>query len=178
VHGRVVAESDHAPVAHAHLAVQTTGGAPREATADEQGRFAVDDLEPGAASIDVTADGYAPVTRTLTLAAAPSPSQPAGTSPSPAADDGIEITLAKALPSGQVRGLVRDFGGNPIAAQIRLEPVGVDAQVGADGTFEVNVAPGAYDIVVHASGYVDQRRHVAVERDGVTMMNVELRKVR
>jgi len=33
-------------------------------------------------------------------------------------------------------------------------------------------------VVVHAAGYVDQRRHVSVERDGVTMMNVELRKVR
>jgi hypothetical protein len=177
VRGRVVAEGDHAPVARAHLAVQTTGGTPREATTDDEGRFEIGDLEPGAASIDVNAEGYAPLTRRLKLSAsAEPPGAPQGTG----GDDtgAIEITIAKALPSGQVRGLVRDFGGNPIAAQIRVEPLGVDAQVGADGTFEVNVAPGAYDIVVHASGYVDQRRHVSVERDGVTMMNVELRKVR
>jgi hypothetical protein len=177
VHGRVVMEAEHAPVAHARLVVQTTGGAPREATTDDQGRFDVGDLEPGAASIDVTAEGYAPVTRTLTLAPAPGgePAQGGGTEGDATA---VEITLARALPSGQVRGLVRDFNGKPLAAQIRVEPVGVDAQAGADGTFEVNVAPGAYDIVVHAAGYADQRRHVAVERDGVTMMNVELRKVR
>jgi hypothetical protein len=176
-HGRVVTEADRAPVAHAHLAVQTTGGAPREATTDDQGRFDVGDLEPGAASIDVTAEGYAPVTRTLTLVPAPAgqPAQSGGAEGDPSA---VEITLAKALPSGQVRGLVRDFNGKPVAAQIRVEPVGVDAQVATDGTFEVNVAPGAYDVVVHAAGYVDQRRHVAVERDGVTMMNVELRKSR
>jgi hypothetical protein len=162
-------------VAHAHLAVQTKGGAPAEATTDEQGRFEIGDLEPGPASIDVTADAYAPVTRTLTLSSSAT-GTPQGTADSGAG--AIEITIAKALPSGQLRGLVRDFGGKPVAAQIRLEPIGVDAQVGADGTFEVNVAPGAYDIVVHASGYIDQRRHVSVERDGVTMMNVELRKAR
>ncbi len=172
--GRIVSEADHAPVAHAHLALQTTGGAPREATTDDQGRFEVDDLDPGAASIDVTADGFTPVTRTLTLPAAPGKGADEGAGEGA----GVEITLAKALPSGQVRGLVRDFSGKPIAAQIRVEPVGVDAQAAVDGTFEVNVAPGAYELVVHASGYVDQRRRVAVERDGVTMLNVELRKVR
>jgi len=182
VRGRVVADADHSPVPHAHLAVQTTGGTPKEAATDEQGRFEVDDLDPGAASIDVTAEGYAPVTRTLTLSASPLPRPPATPAPAggPAGDaeGAIEITLTKALPSGQVRGLVRDFTGKPVAAQIRLEPVGVDAQVGPDGMFEVNVAPGSYDVVVHATGFVDQRRHVSVERDGVTMMNVELRKVR
>jgi hypothetical protein len=180
VRGRVVAEADHSPVPRAHLAVQSTGGAPKETTTDEQGRFEVDDLDPGAASIDVTADGYAPVTRTLTLSASPAAPPPATPAADGAGDEAgaVEITLAKALPSGQVRGLVRDFNGKPVAAQIRLEPVGVDAQVGADGTFEVNVAPGAYEVVVRAAGYVDQRRHVSVERDGVTMMNVELRKVR
>jgi hypothetical protein len=155
--------------------VQTTSGPPREVTTDDQGRFEVGDLEPGAASIDVTVEGYSPVTRTLTLSA---PSSPTPATTGEDAAGAIQITVAKALPSGQVRGLVRDFGGKPIAAQIRLEPIGVDAQVGPDGMFEVNVAPGAYDIVVHANGYVDQRRHVSVERDGVTMMNVELRKAR
>ena len=178
VRGRVVADADRSPVPHAHLAVQTTGGTPKEATTDEQGRFEVDDLDPGAMSIDVTAEGYAPVTRTLTLSASPVTPTPAPATDAADAAGAIEITLAKALPSGQVRGLVRDFSGKPVAAQIRVEPVGVEAQVGADGMFEVNVAPGAYDVVVHAAGYVDQRRHVSVERDGVTMMNVELRKVR
>jgi hypothetical protein len=183
VRGRVVTDADHSPVPHAHLVVQTTGGTPKEATTDEQGQFEVDDLDPGAASIDVTAEGYAPVTRTVTLSVS-AVTPPPDATPAPATDaagaaaDAIEITLARALPSGQVRGLVRDFSGKPVGAQIRLEPIGVDAQVGTDGMFEVNVAPGAYDVVVHAAGYVDQRRHVSVERDGVTMMNVELRKIR
>jgi hypothetical protein len=33
-------------------------------------------------------------------------------------------------------------------------------------------------VVIRASGYAEQRRRVVVERDGVTMLNVELRKGR
>ena len=161
--GKVIAEDGQAPVARAHLAIQTTGGVPREATTDDQGAFEVADLELGAASVDVTAEGFTAVTRTVTLSAT-------------AAD--LEVSLARALPGGQVRGLVRDFGGNPVVAQIHIDPAGVEVTVGHDGTFEANVAPGTYEVTIHATGYADQKRRVVVEKDGVTMLNVELRKGR
>jgi hypothetical protein len=112
-------------------------------------------------SVDVTADGFVETTRTITLSASTSP---------------LEVSLAKALPSGQVRGLVRDFGGKPLAAGVRIEPLGLDVPVAPDGTFQANVVPGSYNVVIHADGYADQKRRVVVERDGVTMLNVELRK--
>jgi hypothetical protein len=159
--GRILAEDGQAPIAQAHLVIRTMGASPREATTDDKGVFQADNLEPGPASIDVTAEGFAPVTRTLTLSESPVT---------------LDVSVAKALPSGQVRGLVRDFGGSPLVARIRIEPLDVEVQVGKDGTFETNVAPGAYEVVIHAEGYVDQKRRIVVERDGVTMLNVELRK--
>ncbi len=161
--GHVVSEDGQAPVAAAHLVVRSGGGAPRESRSDEQGHFEVDDLDVGPASVEVTADGFAPATRTITLSAS---------------TPDLDVSVAKALPSGQVRGLVRDFGGKPVGARIRIEPLGIDVALAPDGTFQANVAPGTYDVVIHADGYVDQKRHVVVERDGVTMLNVELRKGR
>ena len=65
-----------------------------------------------------------------------------------------------------------------MVARIRIEPLGIDVALAPDGTFQANVVPGTYDVVIHADGYVDQKRRVVVERDGVTMLNVELRKGR
>jgi hypothetical protein len=162
VRGSVFAEDGHAAVAQAHVSFKSASGAVKEAATDASGAFAADDLDPGEATVDVTADGFQPATRTITLSEA-----------TPA----LDVPLVKALPVGQVRGLVRDYGGKAVAAAtVRVEPVGVDVHVGADGMFEANVAPGSYEVVIRAKGYAEQRRRVTVERDGVTMLNVELRK--
>jgi hypothetical protein len=129
-------------------------------TSDEQGHFELGDLDPADATIEVVAEGYVSLTRPVALSDSPTE---------------LQIPLVKALPSGQVRGLIRNFGGKPIAATIRIEPVGIEVHVDPDGRFQANVAPGTYQLVIHAAGYVDQRRRVVVERDGVTMLNAELR---
>ena len=90
----------------------------------------------------------------------------------------LDVPMAKALPVGQVRGLVRDYAGKAVAATVKVQPGDVDVQVGADGTFETNVAPGSYEVVIQAKGYAEQRRRVVVEKDGVTMLNVEPCEVR
>jgi hypothetical protein len=162
--GSVTAEDGHAPIAHAHLAVRPARGPAKEADTGSDGVYAIEDLDPGAVSVEVSAEGYTPATRPVTLTVG-APVQ-------------LDVALAKALPAGQVRGLVRDFSGKPLAASIRVEPGGLEAKAGADGTFEVNVPPGSYEVTIHAPGHADQRRRVTVERDGVTMLNVELRKGR
>jgi hypothetical protein len=164
LHGVVTSEDAHAPVARAHVAVHPARGAPREADTGADGAYAIDDLDPGDATVEISADGYAKVTRSVALSAGP-PLQ-------------LDLGLPKALPEGQVRGLVRDFSGKPLVASIRVEPAGLEVKAAADGTFEVNVPPGSYQVVIHAAGFADQRRRVTVERDGVTMLNVELRKGR
>jgi hypothetical protein len=163
LHGHILSETGHSPIAAAHLTIRSGSGPPRETHTDEQGAFEVEDLDLGEATVEVTADGFAPATRTVTLSASPAE---------------LEVSVAKALPSGQVRGLVRDFGGKPVMAAVRIEPLGVEVKLDRDGMFQADVAPGAYDVLIHAAGYVDQHRRVIVERDGVTMLNVELRKGR
>jgi Carboxypeptidase regulatory-like domain len=162
--GHVVAKDANAPVVGAHVTVTPSNGPPRETITAADGSYAVDDLDPGEVSLAVTAEGFAPSTRTVSL--------------HPGATTDLDAPMPKALPVGQVRGLVRDFAGAPVAASIRIEPLGLDVHVGRDGTFQADVAPGKYEVVVHARGFVDQKRRVVVERDGVTMLNLELRKGR
>lgn len=94
----------------------------------------------------------------------------------------VEVRMQKALPTGQVRGLVRSFGGEGVVARIDVaslsDPDAKTAEVhsDADGRFSVDVAPGRYRVEIHADGFVTQRREVVVERDGVTILNADLRK--
>lgn len=162
VHGSVFAEQGHAALARANVTFKLASGTTKQLVTDASGSFAADDLEPGQASVEVTADGYQPVTRAVTL--------------TPGTPLALDVPLAKALPVGQVRGLVRDYTGKAVAATVKVQPGDIDVQVGADGTFESNVAPGSYEVVIQAKGYAEQHRRVVVEKDGVTMLNVELRK--
>jgi hypothetical protein len=113
--------------------------------------------------VAISATGFTTIHETVTLT---------GTSAA------LEVVATRALPPGEVRGVVRDFAGKPVAATVSLEPGGVKATVAPDGTFHVDVRPGAYDVIIRAPGCVDQKRHVSVEQDAVIMLNVELRKQR
>jgi len=160
--GHVLAEDGKTPIA-AHLTIRSGSAAPKETRTDDRGYFEVDDLDEGPATVEIESEGFSSTTRPVTLSASPVE---------------LDVQIAKALPSGQVRGLVRDFGGKPVVAAIRIEPLGIDVKLEPDGTFEANVAPGTYEVLIHATGYVEQKRRFVVERDGVTMLNVELRKGR
>ena len=89
------------------------------------------------------------------------------------------------LPPGQIRGLVRDFGGQPLQASVVVQRVAaegetpaepVTAQTDADGLFEVDVQPGSYEVTIEAPGYTTQQRTVTVEEQGVTVLNADLRR--
>ena len=86
----------------------------------------------------------------------------------------IDVKLAPAPPTGQVRGLVRSFSGVGLRARIRIEPLGKEVQTDAGGSFQLDVAPGTYEVVVEASGHAPQRRHVQVPEDGVVILNADL----
>jgi hypothetical protein len=81
--------------------------------------------------------------------------------------------------SGAVRGVVRTRRGGPVArARVRLRPGDLEARTDAQGAFELEVAPGPYEVVIEADGLRAQRRRVQVEERGVTVLNVELRESR
>lgn len=90
----------------------------------------------------------------------------------------IEVQLAPAPATGQLRGLVRSFGGQGLQAQIRVEPLGTELTTEASGGFSVEVPPGRYDVVIVAPGHVSQRRRVEVTADGVIILNADLSKAK
>jgi Carboxypeptidase regulatory-like domain len=160
--GHALAEDGRTALAHAHVVVTpASGGDKQETDTDQDGRFETGDVDVGEATLVITAPGFQTVTKTVTVAATPSP---------------VEVLVARALPAGEVRGVVRDLAGKPLQAHVRIEPGGVEVTVGADGTFHKEVQPGTYDVAIHVSGYADQKRHIVVERDAVVLLNVELRR--
>ena len=89
-----------------------------------------------------------------------------------------KVTLESVLPPGQLRGVVRSVvTGRPLpGATITIEPGGKTATSGADGTFEVDLQPGAYKIKASASGLKDQELDVTIDPNGVAIKNIELHK--
>jgi hypothetical protein len=86
----------------------------------------------------------------------------------------VELKLSEALPEGQIRGTVRGAKGVLLAATVRVEPLGLVISATHDGAFSIDVAPGRYQLLVTATGYEPQQRVVDVERDGVTVLLVDL----
>jgi uncharacterized membrane protein len=87
-----------------------------------------------------------------------------------------DVSTKHAIKPGQLRGLIRAFSGKPLAATIRVEPLGVESKTDADGVFQIDVPPGTYEVVVTASGYATQRRKMQVDENGVTILNADLRQ--
>jgi hypothetical protein len=110
----------------------------------------------------VSADRLSTVTETIQLA--------------PGAARRVEVRLAPAAPTGQIRGLVRSFDGKGLAARVRVEPLGLKLQSDARGSFQVEVPPGKYKVVLEAPGHGPQTRDVDVGEDGVVILNADLRR--
>ena len=88
-----------------------------------------------------------------------------------------QIVLQKTLPAGQVKGVVRNARGNPIAgATVSVSPGEHAATSGADGTFVIDLQPGSYKIRVHVSGFRDQELDVTIDANGVALKEFVLRE--
>ncbi len=161
--GRVTAAETGAAIAGARVTVTSDDPAqPNEHTAETgaDGSFQVTELRPGRVHVVVKAAGFDETSADTNLAAAPA---------------ALDLVMKKAIKPGQLRGLVRSFNGKALVATIRVEPIGVEAKTDADGTFQIDVPPGAYEVVVAATGHAGQRRPVQVEENGVTILNADLR---
>ena len=44
------------------------------------------------------------------------------------------------------------------------------------GRFEVDVTPGMHEVRISARGYMTQVRRVQVEENGVTLLNIDLKR--
>ena len=92
------------------------------------GTFVVDGVRLGHARVVASASGYDDAQAEVTV------------DPRPIA---LELVMKRAIKPGQLRGLVRSFTGKPLAATIRVEPLGAETSTDAkDGTFQIDRAAG------------------------------------
>jgi hypothetical protein len=139
-------------------------GSPVEVVTGADGRFEATGLPPGRATVTLSGPGFEELVQEVDLEAGRA--------------GAIEPRLERDLPEGQVRGVVSSFDGAPLQATVTVEPGGASATTDADGAFQLDVPPGSYSVVVSAPGWREQRRRVQVVRNGVVVINVDLRASR
>lgn len=125
-----------------------------------RGVFSLEGLPAGAYQVKVSAPGWIAHEESLQLAARELRQ--------------LRVVLKRELPKGQIRGTVRDFNGQPASATIVIKALDIAQDNGSDGSFEINVPPGDYEVVVKARGRKAQTRRARVEEDGVAILIIEL----
>ena len=161
VTGRVHDEHDGA-IAQARLFLLTDEDS-IEVKADTEGLFRFDGVAPGRATVTATARGFSEVTRSIDVVANRSAS--------------LELQMELDNPEGQLRGTIRSRSGRPLRkATAKVYPGGAKTKADAQGRFRLDVKPGSYKVRLRAYGYRSQNRSVVVRKNGVVVLNVELRK--
>jgi hypothetical protein len=181
----VILDEDGLPLANAKVTVagKTYGGAASSST-KEDGTYAISNIQVGkkvttpskdgkkvedrfdeieiAVSVDL--DGYAPAAAKIAAPKAIATAVP-------------RIAMVKLLPPGQVRGVVRSLKGKAIAgATVSVSPGEQTSNSGADGSFVIDLAPGAYRVKVSAPGFRDQVLDVTIDPNGVALKEFILRQ--
>ncbi|MCC7382188.1 MAG: carboxypeptidase regulatory-like domain-containing protein [Deltaproteobacteria bacterium] len=160
IRGRVLSLQGNA-VSDAEVSARTKTASASTRT-DADGGFALPGLEPGTVQIAVRAPGYFEVQRSVELERG--------------AEIIMDLSLGESLRPGELRGAVRSAQGRGLRASILIEPIGLELTSNADGSFSVSVPPGSYEVIVRARAHAEQRRQVSVDEQGVTVLNVDLRR--
>ena len=161
----VIMDEFGAPLAGARVEL-SSGETALEVFTDDKGVYTFSDVPFGQITVAVTADGYVPVDWQVLFDA-------------DAAGQQVPVNLKKAAPLGQLRGLVRSWNSEPIAATVDIrnekgKPV-TTAQADAEGRFQVDLKEGAYRVKVSAPGFKPQTSKVRLRERGVTILNLDLR---
>jgi hypothetical protein len=158
VRGRVLDDAGE-PVTDARVELRV-GEEMRESTTDAEGWYEFDDVPTGTAQVRVESEGFG----VMDLAIRVPPAEPP--------QHRLEV-----LP-GQLRGLVRSYRGEPLRATVSVSPGDVSTETDEEGMFEIDLPPGDYEVAVEAPRYAGQTRNITIERNGVTVLNVDLRRGR
>jgi hypothetical protein len=127
------------------------------------GTFEIADVPLGPATLRITGRRVQPTEQPIDVGSA---------------ETAIAVRPEMLPPRGQLRGLIRSFDGTPLAAEISLEPTSQTLHASAEGEFELGLPPGEYQVRISVPGYRPQSRTVQIEDDGVTLLNVDLKKGR
>ncbi len=158
---RGVVSSGGNPVPNATLVLKDKDGKSKTVQTGADGSFLIDEVLLGGITVSVKADGFEDSEQTLTL--------------SEGSVD-LALSLDAILPPGQLRGAVRSFRGKGLKAELLIMPVNSTLETADDGSFELDLPPGDYDVTVTVKGYKEQTRQIHIDDGGVTIMNVDLRK--
>lgn len=162
------------PVANAKVTVvlnptDPNAGGPLtiDSETDAEGNFKIEgqsNAEPlpdGTGSVTVEAEGYEPKTSSVEVKKGQL--------------SRVALPLQEKLPVGQLRGVIQAFNGTPLKATVTVQPGDASATAEDDGSFEIDLQPGEYQVTITAAGYAEQTRTVSIEKNGVTIMNVDMR---
>jgi hypothetical protein len=158
----VVVSAGGAPVEGATLKLARAGAKPESATTDAEGRASFEKVPAGKATITVRHPDHEEQSQEVEVA--------------PGSTAELAVALERALPPGQLRGVVRGFNGKPLAAQLTIAPLGLKTESDAHGEFEIDLPPGTYEVEITSSGFKPQSRSIVIERDEVVILNVDLRR--
>jgi hypothetical protein len=155
----IVHKEDGSPAPDASVTVRV-GEFTKRAEPAADGKFTIEGIPQGEGELEISAEGAETVKKPIRF--------------SGGAAEAVDVALPKAMPQGEVRGLIRSFNGHGLAASIRVEPIGVEAKADAQGSFKIDVPPGDYEVVIKAEHFKEQRRKVHVDLNGVTILNAEM----
>ena len=157
--GRVT--SGDAPLVGATLLLVDAKGIEHTVISDADGAFVLENLALGQATLTVGADGHEDKELSVEISAE-------GAS--------ADIDLQAVLPPGQLRGRVRSFRGQGLSSKLTVEPGSTSIDSDAEGNFELDLPPGDYEVTIEVEGFKAQTRKIRVDENGVTIMNVDMRK--
>ena len=157
VAGTVVDEGGR-PLPDALIQLTRAGAEPAEARSSESGSFSFAGVPEGSLELRVSAPGFDAVSVTITEGQ----------------ERTREIVLHPSVPAGQVRGRVLDLAGTPVLARVSITPGEHPVQVGEDGSFALELAPGRYTVKLEQVGFVTQQRVIVIRDRGVVILNIAL----
>ncbi|HEY5923547.1 MAG TPA: carboxypeptidase-like regulatory domain-containing protein, partial [Kofleriaceae bacterium] len=166
IDGRVV-DAGGRPIAGATVTIaqlESARAKPIELTSDADGRFTTQ-LDGGALELTARAGDYKDGAAKLTVA--------------PGTTGAATVTLARAVRAGQLRGQVLAFDGKPLAATITVKgKTTATTATDADGQYTLELPEGAFAVEISSADHVTQKRNVTIKLDGVTVLNVDLRRTK
>ncbi len=159
LNGRVT--SDAKPVPGATLVLLDAKGDEHTVSTDVDGAYAMPAIPLGRATLAVSADGFENSEQSIVVAKG-------GTTE--------VVQIERSLPPGQLRGQVRSFRGEGLQARLTVSPGEHSIETDGKGGFELDLPPGDYQVTISVPGFKPQERQIHIDENGVTILNVDLRR--